>query len=138
MTPNPRYTLHHPKWYRTRMPIFWWVHKWIHFRFILRELTSVSVAFSALVLLGYVRAVNLGPEAYANFLDRLKTPVSIVLHAVAFVFVLFHSITWFNLAPKALVIRVGSRRIAGVVVAALNYVAWGIISVAIVWILYRR
>jgi fumarate reductase subunit C len=132
---NLHYTKHHPKWHRTRMPIFWWVHKWVHMKFILRELTSVAVALYALVLLFQIWALSRGPEAYASFSGRLKTPISIVLHAVAFLFVIFHSVTWFNLSPRALVVRIGKNRIPDAVIAASNYVAWVIFSAAIAWIM---
>jgi len=65
------------------MPIFWWVHKWTHAKFILRELTCLSVAFYALVLLFQIRALTQSQEAYTSFLELLKTPVSIVLHGIA-------------------------------------------------------
>jgi len=134
MSHYPRYKKYRPKIYRERMPIFWWVHKWVHVRFILRELTSVFVAFYALVLLFEVRAVTQGPEAYASFLAWLQTPTAIVLHAVAFVMVLFHSVTWFNLAPKALVVHVGKKRVPGAVIAGMNYAAWVVVSVVLAWI----
>ncbi len=135
MTQNHHYTKHHPKWYRVRMPIFWWVRKWVHAKFILRELTSVAVAVYALVLLFQIRTVTQGPEAYASFLAWLKTPVAIILHAIAFLLVIFHSVTWFNLAPRALVVRIGKKRIPDVVIAASNYAAWVVFSVAIAWII---
>lgn len=135
MNQDLHYTKHHPKWYRIRTPIFWWVHKWVHAKFILRELTSVAVAFYGLVLLFQIRALTQGPEAYADFLAWLQTPISIILHAVAFLSVLFHCITWFNLAPRALVVRIGKKRIPDAVIAASNYVAWVVVSVAIVWLM---
>jgi fumarate reductase subunit C len=135
MTQNFHYTKHHPKWYRERMPIFWWVHKWVHFRFIARELTSLPVAFYALVLLLQIRALAQGTQAYANFLSWLKSPVSIVLHTAAFFLIIFHSVTWFNLAPKALVFRIGKKRIPGLVIAASNYAAWLVFSAAIAWMM---
>lgn len=134
MPNNQNYTKFHPKWYRERMPIFWWVHKWPHFRFILRELTSLSVAFYALVLLIQIRAIGQSADAYAQFLAWLESPLSIVLHSIALLFVLFHSITWFNLAPKAMVIRMGKTRVAGQIIAVMNYVAWGVVSVVVGWI----
>jgi len=137
MSQNPHYTKHHPRWYRKRMPIFWWVRKWAHARFILRELTSVPVAFYALVLLFQIRALAQSPEAYASVLAWLKTPASVVLHAIAFLMVIFHSVTWFNLAPRALVVRIGKKRIPDVVIAASNYVAWIAFSVAIAWIVLK-
>ncbi|MEE2708051.1 MAG: fumarate reductase subunit C [Gemmatimonadota bacterium] len=135
MSQSPQYTQHHPKWYRHHIPIFWWVHKWVHIRFILREITSVFVAFYALVLLFHFRAITQGPEAYANFLTWLGTPGAIVLHGVAFVFLIFHSVTWFNLAPKAMVFHVGSTRIPDMVIIISNYAGWVVFSAAIAWIL---
>ena len=132
---NPEYTEHHPKWYRVRMPIFWWVHKWAHTRFILRELTSVAVAYCALVLLFLARALSQGAEAYVNFLAWQQKPVIVVLNIIAFVFVIFHSVTWFNLAPKALVIKLGKKPLPGVMIAALNYGAWIVISAILAWII---
>lgn len=137
MTDNADYSRYNPKSYYTRMPIFWWVHKWTHIKFITRELTSVFVASYAIVLLFQIRALAQGPEAYANFLALLKTPVSILFHTIAFLFVLFHSITWFNLAPKALVLRLGNNRVPDMVIAALNYVAWGVFSALIAWVMMK-
>ena len=138
MASNPAYTKYHPKWYRRRIPIFWWVHRRAHTRFILRELTCIAVAFYALVLLFFVRAVAQGPDAYASFMSWFETPLAIILHAIVFAFVLFHSITWFNLAPKALVFRVGKNRIPDAMIAASNYVAWIVISTTLAWIILTR
>ena len=134
---NPRYTEYHPKWYRTRMPIFWWIHEWPHIRFITRELTSVFVAGYAIVLLLFVRALTKGPQAYEAFLTCLKSPVSIALSTIALLFVIFHSVTWFNLAPKALVLHLGKKRIPGVMIVTSNYVAWGIVSIVVAWIILK-
>jgi fumarate reductase subunit C len=138
MAQNPDYSRYHPKWYRKRIPIFWWVRKWAHFKFILRELTSLAVAFYALLLLLQVRALANGPEAYANFLVWLKSPLSVALNLVAFLLVLYHSVTWFNLSPKALVFRIGKTRIPGAMVAASNYAAWVVFTAVIAWILLSR
>jgi fumarate reductase subunit C len=137
MPNNPNYSKYHPKWYRERKPIFWWVHKWEHTRFMLRELTCVFIAFYALVLLSQLRALSQGAEAYSSFLTWLQMPVNIFLHSVVFLFVIFHSVTWFNLASKAMVIRIGRKRIPGWLIASLNYVAWGVFSVAIAWIILQ-
>ncbi|MBI4548828.1 MAG: fumarate reductase subunit C [Ignavibacteriae bacterium] len=137
MTINTQYTKFRPQRYQTRVPIFWWVHKWAHLRFITRELTSVFVAIYAFVLLFQLWALNQGAETYALFLAWLRTPISIGLHMVALLFVIFHSITWFNLAPKALVLRLGTKRVPDAVLIVLNYLAWGVLSVVIAWIMLK-
>ena len=35
----------------------------------------------------------------------LKSPASIVFHLLALAFAIYHSVTWFNLTPKALPCR---------------------------------
>jgi len=135
MTQNPRYSKYHPKWYRTRKPIFWWLHQWPHLRSILRALTSVFVALYALVLLFQIQALTRGPEAYATFVAWLKTPGSIVLHIIVFVAVIFHTITWLNLTPKAMVLHVGKKRVPAAVITLSNYIAWGVVSIVIAWII---
>ena len=36
-----------------------------------------------------------------------------VLNVITFVFVVFHAVTWFNLAPKAMVVHLGGKRLPG-------------------------
>ena len=134
MNREVNYSKYRPKLYRIRTPIFWWLRKWSSIKFITRELTSLFVAMYAVVLILQLRALAHGPDSYAAFVSWLKTPGSIVLHGVAFVFVIFHSITWFNLAPKAIVIRIGKKRLPGGLIAASNYIAWAFFSVLIAWL----
>ncbi len=121
--------------YHKKPPLLWWVKKWAYVRFILRELTSLGVAFYVVVLLTYVNAVSQGPEAFAVFSDWLKSPLSLGLHGIAFIFVLFHSITWFNLAPKAMVVHLGKKRIPGRIILIMNYSMWFVVTAGFFWLL---
>ena len=132
------YTLHHPKWYRRRVSVFWWLEKRSYTVFVLRELTSVFVALFAVVTLWQIRSVAAGEEAHARFMTRLGTKAFVAFHVVALAFLLFHSITWFNLAPKAMAVRVRGKRVPDVVVAGSNYVAWLVLSAAVAFILLGR
>ncbi len=137
MSAEARYTPYHPKWYRRRVSVWWWLQKRSYATFVLRELTSVFVAFFALVSLWQLRALGQGPEAYGRFLARLRSPLFLALNGVALLFVLFHAITWFNLAPKAMVVRLGGKRVPDWVIAGLNYLAWLLSSGAVTWVLLR-
>jgi fumarate reductase subunit C len=137
MSAPPHYTPYHPKWYRRRVSVWWWLQKRSSTIFVLRELSSVAVAFFAAVLLWQLRAMAQGPEAYARFLAWLRTPFFVVLNAIAFLFVLFHAVTWFNLAPKAMVVRLQGRRLPDGIIAGANYAAWLVLSGAVTWILLR-
>ena len=135
MSADVRYTPYHPRWYRRRVSVWWWLQSRSYTGFVLRELTSVFVAFFALLLLWQIRALAHGPDAYARVLARLRSPLFVTLNALALAFVLFHSITWFNLAPKAMVVRLNGKRVPGTWIAASNYVAWALVSALVAWLL---
>lgn len=138
MTPdpkNPDYTLYHPKWYRRRVPIFWWLGHPAYTRFITRELTSLAVAYSALLLLLQVWTMSRGEAAYEQFQSWLASPAVLVFHGVILLALVFHTITWLALAPKALVLRIAGRRLPDVAVIAAHYAAWFVASALVVWLL---
>ena len=135
MKEAPAYTLYRPKWYRKRVSSWWWAQQWRSFKFILRELSSVAVGYVGAMLLWLLWALSQGPESYATFQAWLKTPLVIVMSVIALLFVLYHSITWFNLAPKAMPVRVGGKRLPEWMVAAPNYVVWFIASAVVIWLL---
>ena len=137
MSNEPHYTLYHPRWYRRRVSVWWWLQNRSYTAFVLRELSSVFVAFFALVYLWQLRALAHGPEAYAQFLARLKAPRFLALDTVAFLFVLFHTTTWFNLTPKAMVVRLRGKRAPDWVIVGLNYVAWLVLSGVVAFVLLR-
>lgn len=132
---NPDYTRHHPKWYRRRIPIFWWTRKRAYLKFITRELTSPFVAYAAVLLLVQVWALARGEAAYTRFTAWLQSPPVLVWHGVLLLILLFHTVTWLNLAPKAIVLRVGGRRIPDAAVVAGHYAAWLIVSAFLAWLL---
>jgi succinate dehydrogenase subunit C len=137
MSDLSHYTLYHPRWYRRRMSVWWWLKNRAYSMFVLRELTSVFVAFFALLYLWQLRALAAGPDAYARFVARLKTPLFLTVDTVALVFVLFHTISWFNLTPTAMVVRMKGKRVPDRIVAGSNYVVWVLLSGIVAWIFTR-
>ena len=57
--------------------------------------------------------------------------------SIALLLILFHTITWFNLAPRAMPLRLRGKRLPDWMVAAPNYVAWVVISAAVAWLILR-
>lgn len=126
-----------PRWYRKRVSTWWWLGEWHYLKFILRELTSLSVAWFVVLTLFQLRAFSQGLAAYMRFTNRLESPIMIFLNLIAFCFVMFHSITWFNLAPRAMPVRMGGKRVPEFLVAAPNYVLWIAVSAFVAWVLLR-
>jgi fumarate reductase subunit C len=135
MSEGPVYTEHHPRWYRPRMSTYWWLQRRSYLAFILRELSSVFVAWFVVYLLLLVHAVSQGGPSYRQFLTWAGSPVIVLLNLVSLVFVVFHAITWFNLAPQAMAVRLRGKRVPGTWIAASNYVAWALVSALLAWLL---
>ena len=137
MNTDSTYTRHHPRWYRRRVSVWWWLESWRYTRFVIRELTSLAVAFFALITLWGVAALAEGPGAWALFLYWLSTPLSVLLHSLALFFVIYHAVTWFHLAPRAMVVRLGGKRLPDAAIIAANYLAWFVASGILAWFLLR-
>lgn len=137
MKSNPAYREFHPKWYRTRVSTYWWLSEWSYTKFILRELSSVFVAYVIVMTLMQVRALGQGPAEYAAFQEYMTHPFVILLNVVAFLFLLLHTITWFNLTPRAIVLRLGGKRVPELLIIAPNYLAWLVISGVVAWVVLR-
>jgi fumarate reductase subunit C len=121
--------------YRQPVPLFWWTRRRSYLLFVLRELSSVAVAWFVVHFLFLVTAVHRGPAAYQEFLDWSASPWVLVLNLVALAFVLLHAVTWFTLAPKALVVRLQGQQVPPRVVAAGHFGAWIVVSAVVAWIL---
>ncbi len=121
---NPSYRPYHPRWYRKPYPILWWLEKLAYKKFMLRELTSLAVAYAAVLLMVQISALSRGAAAYERFETVLRSPLALLFHTIVLLLLLFHSITWLNLAPKALVVRLGRRRIPNRAVLAGHYFGW--------------
>jgi len=137
MKETPVYTEYHPRWYRARVSTYWWIRQWKYLKFILRELSSLSVAYFVVLTLLQLRALSRGPASYAAFQEWLKSPIVMALNVVSLLFVLFHTITWFNLTPSAMPVRVRGKRLPDWMIAAPNYVAWLALSAVIAWLILR-
>lgn len=124
--------------YHRSMAPTWWLSNRAYFLFMLRELTSVFIAAYLMLFLLMLQKLVVGREAYDAYLRFLATPGMLAFHALALAAALFHSITWFNLAPMAMRLQVGEKQVSPTVVVGVNYVAWFALSLAMAAIVLRR
>jgi fumarate reductase subunit C len=152
-----------PAAYRQPVSRLWWAKKPTYLLFLLRELTCVAVAWSAVFVGMLVYAIGRGEAAYRGFLDWAGSPVVVAVNAVALAFLVLHTVTWFAVTPQAMavrgpggrqvvvtkmvnvsgrilpaatVVRVGGRVPAAVVIAS-QYVGLAVVSVFIAWLVLR-
>ena len=120
--------------YQRRVPTWWWLKKRSYFVFVMRELSSIFVAWWVLYLLVLVTAVSRGPASYETFQDFASHPVVVAVNVVALAFVVLHTITWFSLTPKAMVVRFGGRQVPGWAIIAGQYVGLAVVSAFVLWL----
>jgi fumarate reductase subunit C len=58
----------------------------------------------------------------------------LALNIEALVFVVLHAVTWFALAPDAMVLKVRGRRVPRQRIIAAHYALWAVVSVFLVWL----
>lgn len=104
---------------------------------MVRELTSLFVAGYCIFLLVIIGRISQGSMVYPDIIQLMKSPVSLIFHAFALPMVLYHTITWFNLTPKILVLRIGEERVPPALIAGGFYAGWIVVSAAISWIVLR-
>lgn len=116
-----------PRYYKPISPL-WWLRRRSYLVFALRELTCLFVAWFVVYLLLLIRAVNAGQVYYRQFLSESGNPWLLLLNVIALLFLILHSITWFNQTPQAIVVRVRGRRVARTWIVAAIYLLWVMLS----------
>ena len=123
--------------YRRPVSTWWWLHKRSYFVFVMRELSSLFIAWLVVYLLLLVAAIGRGPAAYSSFLEFAANPAVVVLNLISFGFVVLHTITWFSLTPKAIDARLGGRPVPAGAVIASQYVVLAVVFAFVIWLVTR-
>ena len=113
----------------------WWLEKKQYVLFVIRELTSIFVAGYCLFLLFFILKIGDENETYKLLIIFLKSPLSLALHLISFPFILYHTITWFNLTPKIMVLQIGEEKVPKELIAGLVYISWGLLSLILIWLI---
>jgi fumarate reductase subunit C len=137
MAEAPNYTDYHPRWLRRRVSTYWWLGSWSYFAFVLREASCLFVAWFVVYLLLLVHRVLQGEEAYQLFLVWSARPWVLLLNIVSFLFLVYHAYTFFDAAPRAMVVHIGKTRVPAPLIAGGHYAAWVAASGVVFWILLR-
>ena len=123
--------------YRRPVSVWWWTRKRSYFLFVMRELSSLFIAWLVFYLLLLIRAVGHGEAAYAHFLGRASSPWLVALNLVAFAFVLLHTVTWFALTPKAMVVSLRGHRVPAAAILGAQYAGLAVVSAFVFWLVTR-
>jgi fumarate reductase subunit C len=120
--------------YRQPISTWWWTRKLTYFVFVMRELSSIFIAWFVVYLLRLISAVGDGRAAYDRFLDWASSPVVVALNVLTLAFVALHVVTWFSLTPQAMAVRVRGRPVPALLIIASQYVGLAVVSAFVLWL----
>ena len=107
----------------------WWLGASRYRRYMARELTSLLIGAYAFMLIVGLWRVSEGAEAFTAWLDAMRSPLGLIFNGIILLAALYHSFTWFNVAPKAISIRIGTAKLPDIVISGAHYASWAIVSI---------
>jgi fumarate reductase subunit C len=114
----------------------WYMRNGRYKVYVLRELTSFLVAFyTFLTICGLAALSSDSPDRWNAFLAWQQCTAMIIFHGFALLyFLFFQTFPWFKLAPKAMPVQIGEKKLADSFIIVGHYVAWVIVSAFIFWL----
>lgn len=104
----------------------WWKRLGFYKFYMFRESTAVPAVWFSLVLIYGVFALG-SAESWYGFVGFLANPVVMVINLITLIMALVHTKTWFDLAPKAANIVVGTEKLSAKPIVMFF---WGVTIVA--------
>lgn len=114
------------------MPRTWFLQNPFHTLYMVREGTSLFVGAYSLILMWGLASLVKGEAAWNGWLEHMQCPAMTVFHVIALLATLYHAITWFSLAPKAMHLQKGDKKLEDTPVVIAHYVAFVIATVVII------
>jgi len=115
--------------YTRELPSDWWMKQLFYTKYMIREGSSVFITLYSLILAWGVLRLSQGEVAFNAWMHSLQSPPAIILHLIALVLALYHTITWFSLAPKAVDLWFKGKRLDDKVIVSGHYAAFIVVTV---------
>jgi len=111
-------------------------YRWIfrhprYLRYMAREFSCLFIGAWTLMMVWGLKQLAEGRASWEAFLEMLRSPWSIAFQCLALGFSLYHTVTWFNLTPKALPVQVGESFLPDAVIAGAHYAVWAVLSLVL-------
>ena len=104
--------------------------------YVMRELSSFLVAFYTFYTICALAILAMGSaEKWDSFLASQQCTSMVIFHALALLyFLFFQTFPWFKLAPKAMPVQVGEKKLPDAYIIVGHYVVWIVVSAVIFWL----
>jgi fumarate reductase subunit C len=120
--------------YMRKLPKWWWLRQRSYTIYMIRELTCIFIGAYTTVIVVSLMRLSQGRSEYEAFLNSLHSPFWITFHLVAILFALFHTVTWFGVAPKAMPLQIGERKVPDAAIIMAHYAGWIVVSAAVLFL----
>ncbi len=112
----------------------WWLKQPRYIRYMMREMSAAFIGIYVLLLITGLYKLSQGSAAYDAFLAAAEGPVGLAFAAIAIIFAIYHTYTWFQVTPRAMPLMLGDKRVPGAVIVAAHWLGFAVVSAAL-WLL---
>jgi fumarate reductase subunit C len=115
--------------YTRELPTDWWMKQLFYTKYMIREGSSVFITIYSLILAWGVLRLSQGEVAFNAWMEALQNPFAILLHLIALALAIYHTVTWFSLAPKAADLWIKGKRLDDKVIVSGHYAVFIVATV---------
>ena len=114
----------------------WYMRNGRYKLYMKREMTSFLVTFYTFLTIFALSVLATDSlERWNAFLASQQSMAMIIFHALALLYFLFYqTFPWFKLAPKAMPVQLGEKKLPDSFIIVGHYVVWVAISAFIFWL----
>jgi fumarate reductase subunit C len=113
----------------------WYMRNGRYKRYMLREVTCLLVGFYCFLTLWGLAALAAGIDGWNGFLESQQNLPMIIVHAISLIyFLIYMTFDWFKLAPKAMPVQLGEKKLPDSVIVSGHYAAWAIVTLFVFWL----
>lgn len=114
--------------YKPEMGTFWWSKQGRYVSYIAREVSSFFTAITGIFLVIGLSALAGGPNDWDVFLNMLQGTGTMLILMLCLIFGMWHTITWFQLAPKAMPLEFADQPVPPKMITLGHWAVWVIVS----------
>ncbi|MCL2595006.1 MAG: hypothetical protein FWD83_05755 [Promicromonosporaceae bacterium] len=115
------------------LPRTWFLGTTEYRLYALREASALFLGIFVINVCWAVVALSRGLETWERWLAFQRHPAVVVFTVITLAMVLLQSVTWFQVSPKAIRVRLGERQLRASWIIAAQYAAAFVVLALLIW-----
>jgi fumarate reductase subunit C len=114
----------------------WYMRNGRYRKYMLREVTCILVGLYSFLTIWALAALAGGSaQHWEAFLASQQNGFMVGFHAIALIyFLIYMSFDWFKLAPKAMPVQLGEKKVEDSTIVLAHYIVWALVSLVVFWL----